>query len=133
MPRQRKAQTAPKPTESDVTLVPKRAEPEIVPEGDYAGMTYDEVMAAHIEAVHESLGELSILGAMATLDAVLGEALYMVEVYEGKVAAKDAGINICRTALPYAMLDVSDEPDRHRTLAEARREISKPKRGDDHG
>lgn len=125
--RPQKVAPHPQPAAADVVLTPRpeAKDGELITEGDYAGMTYDEVLRASVESVHEALGELSVMGAMATLDMAIAEALAIVEHTEGAVAAKDAGIKICQTALPYAMLDVSDEPDRRKSLAEARRELKR--------
>lgn len=137
MPTKRKTSTSPanmkpEPVKNDVVFNPpahstpeRTLEPEVVPDGDYAGMTYDEVLKASVESVTDAVGHLSIEGALATFDAAIGEALFMMEHYHGKRDAKEAGIKICETALPYAMLDISDEPDRRRSLAEARQAITK--------
>ena len=97
--------------------------PEIVPEGDFAGLTYDEVLNAVTENLHESLGELSVTGAACAVDRVMQELLMITEHAEGKIAAKEAALKFCETALPFAMLDVSEDPHRTRTLADLRQQF----------
>lgn len=108
------------PPRKKTDAVPAPLSSEVVPEGDFAGMTYDEVMRACVSDVHDALGGLSVVGALATLDCVLSEALEIVRYTEGDAAAKEAGLKICQTALPYAMLDASADA-RSKSLAEARK------------
>lgn len=130
MPRQRKQpqtqvkETAPTPapSPSEAKLIPQDPPgQELILDGDYAGMTYDEVMEIHRNAVHDVLGEMTIEGALATIDNVVGDALAIMLDAEGSHKAKLAGLRICATALPYAMIDLSQEPDRPKTLAELRK------------
>jgi hypothetical protein len=92
-------------------------EPEIVPEGDYAGMRTEDVMRALSEQVHDTLGDVSIEVAGATLDTVLGEYLMAAQHTKGDEYAKESAIRFCQTALPYALLPIEIKL----TYAQARR------------
>lgn len=92
-------------------------EPEIVPEGDYAGMRTEDVMRALTEQVHETIGDVSIEVAGATLDQVMGEYLMAAQHAKGDEYAKECGIRFCQTALPYALLPI----EVRLTYGEARR------------
>ncbi len=80
---------------------------DVVPDGDYAGMKYDDVLSAMSEGIHDILGEASIEGAGAALDKVLGEYLEVVRHTNGDKDAKLFGIRFAETVLPYATLQVS--------------------------
>lgn len=85
---------------------PKSSEPEIVPDGDYAGMRTADVMRALTEQLHEVVGEVSIEAACASFDMALGELLAVAQYSNGDEFAKMAGIKFCETALPFALLPV---------------------------
>lgn len=92
-------------------------EPEIVPEGDYAGMRTEDVMRALTEQVHDVVGDVSVEVAGAALDTVLGEYLMAAQHAKGDQYAKECGIRFCQTALPYALLPI----EVRLTYGEARR------------
>lgn len=81
-------------------------ESDIVPDGDYAGFSANEVLAAVTGDIHEALGPVTIEFAGAALDRVLGEFLGVVQCADGDSKAKECALRFCETALPYATLPV---------------------------
>lgn len=136
-PRRKSAATKAEP--KDVVLTPKVSEGEIlddhainpsdiVPEGDFAGMTYDEVLTACIDGVHDVYGNLSLDGVKAVHDMVGKELLELIRFSQGDYAAKDAALKLISTMLPYSMLDVSNDPNRPLTHEEALLQYAAKKR-----
>lgn len=118
--------TTTRPEDIVLTPMPEASDgygvPEVIEDGDYAGMTYDDVLKYTVEGVHDALGELTVEGAACAIDQVMKEVLLITQNTSGDRAAKEAGINFCKTALPFAMLDISDEPGQ-RSLKDARRDL----------
>ena len=79
----------------------------VIPDGDFAGLRYDDVLTDIVESIHDALGEISIEGAGAALDMAMGEYLAVVQDAHGDREAKLSAIRFCETALPYAMLPIS--------------------------
>lgn len=89
---------------------PEPMDGDVIQEGDFAGMTYNDVLEAMSEGIHDILGEASIEGAGAALDKVLGEYLAVVQHTNGDKDAKLFGIRFAETVLPYATLQVALPP-----------------------
>ena len=92
-----------------LTLVPE--EGEIVPEGDFAGMRADDVLALTTQGIYEELGELTIEHAGAAIDIVLGEFLDKSASYVGHGFAKECAIQYVETCMPYLRTDLPEEQE----------------------
>lgn len=79
---------------------------DVVPDGDFAGMRVDDVLAAMTEGLNDVLGDASIEVAGCALDSVLAEYLAVVQMVKGDAEAKISGLRYIETALPYASLPV---------------------------
>ena len=112
MPRPKK-QPAPKPVEPD---------PEIIPDGDYAGMAVDDVLRLTTDRVHDSLGDVDLDVAGAALDMAMGEYLQITAHSAGKMRAKEAATAFMATAYPYARGGIEDGSPTYRRL---RNEVKK--------
>lgn len=97
---------------SDAPSVPveQPKEAEIVPDGDFAGMTYDEVLAHLQSGIEEVLGPADIEAVCASLDMVLADVLAVAQETMGPMYAKQAAYNYASTALPYLMLEIEHKP-----------------------
>ena len=89
-------------------------QPEVVPDGDFAGMTYDEVLSLTVGGINDAIGEMTIVGAGCALDTAVGEYLDLVRQVQGDFDAKASALRFCATLLPYAELDVSNDPGQMR-------------------
>lgn len=74
---------------------------DIITEGDYAGMTYDEVFEKVSAKIDEAYEDCSLKGACSIHDAKLKQLLYMTEYYEGPGAAHEAAILFGQTLMPF--------------------------------
>lgn len=74
---------------------------DIIPDGDYAGMTYDEVMRLTSDAIDDAYANLSIQGVCAVHDMKLRDIMEIVYHYEGSGAAHEAAIRFGQTLMPY--------------------------------
>lgn len=85
-------------------------EPEIIPDGDYAGMTYDDVLQTLQAGIEEVLGPADIGAVCATLDMVLADVMEVAKNSMGPMFAKNAAYNYASTVLPYLMLEIEAKP-----------------------
>lgn len=89
-----------KPTKSEVAPV-RMPESQIIEDGDFAGMTYDEVLQKTTAAMDEVYAPLSIQGAQVVTDMRLAEVLAVTKAYEGPAAAQEAALRYGQTIMPY--------------------------------
>lgn len=101
-------------------LAPASQMGEIIPEGDFAGMTYNEVLDLTHAALEDALGPLSIVGALAAQDRLLAQSLELAAYVEGDKFAHEAALKIAQTVLPYIQVE-------NRIYEQAYREIVKMK------
>jgi fructose-bisphosphate aldolase class 1 len=106
-------------------LVPV-VEPEIIPDGDFAGMRITDVMEALCEEMERPLieREVALPVVMPTLDMLVGRSLEVVRHGLGDAYAKEAAIKLCQTALPFALLEV-EPPKTYASIAQSSRIIRK--------
>lgn len=109
-----------------VEQLPVKTEPEVVPDGDFAGMTYDEVLELSMQGVHDAIGELTLEGCGAVLDMTTAQVLELTRHYQGDFAAKCAALRFISTCMPYAELDCRNDPGT-RSLKDLRKEYIKRK------
>lgn len=121
-------------TAAQPPVSPPQAEPErvlspsdVIPEGDYAGMTYEDVMAMTEAAVHDAYANLSIEGVCAVHDMVLAEILAVANGYKGAGFAHEAAIRFGQTLMPYL---VTPTPSLNKAWGELLRIRSSRERGD---
>lgn len=74
---------------------------DLITDGDFAGMTYEEVMATTEAAIHDAYSNLSIEGVCAVHDMVLAEILAVANGYKGAAFAHEAAIRFGQTLMPY--------------------------------
>lgn len=88
---------------------PKPAsEPEIVPDGDFAGMAVDDVLRLTCNRVHDSLGDVDLDVAGAALDMAVSEYLEITAHAAGPIRAREAATAFMTTAYPYARGAIED-------------------------
>jgi hypothetical protein len=99
-------------------------EPEIIPEGDFAGMRVSDVMEALCEEMERPLieREVALEVVMPTLDMLVGRSLQVVQHGLGDRYAKEAAIKICQTVLPFALTEV-EPPKTYGEVAQTSRII----------
>jgi hypothetical protein len=85
-----------------------QSEPEIIPEGDFAGMRTIDVMEALCADMERPLieREVALEVVMPTIDMLVGRSLQVVQHGLGDKYAKEAAIRLCQTALPFALLEI---------------------------
>lgn len=105
MPRSKKAS---QPEEAPVPA-PAPKEGDIVPEGDFAGMSADDVLQLTTQAIYEELGDLTIEHAAMTLDVVVGEFLDKSRAYVGPGWAKECAVRYVETCMPYLREELPEE------------------------
>jgi len=84
-----------------VTMPEPRTSADIIPEGDYAGMTYDEVMRLTSDMIDEAYANLSIEGVCAVHDMKLKDIMDIVLHFRGPQDAHEAAIRFGQTLMPY--------------------------------
>jgi len=101
-------------------------EVEIVPDGFFQGMAYDDVIAALCDEMERPLieREVALEAVMPTMDMMLARALQVAQHGLGDRYAKEAAIKICQTALPYALTEI-EPPKTYAALAGAGRVVRK--------
>lgn len=106
-------------------VVPAK-EVEIVPDGFYQGMAYDEVISALCDDMERPLieKEVALEAVMPTIDMMLARSLQVVQHGLGERYAKEAAIKICQTALPFALTEV-EPPKTYAAIAGAGRVVRK--------
>jgi len=73
----------------------------VIDEGDWAGYTYDEVIAMTSAAIDEVYGPLSIQGVCAVHDMKLREILELAQHFEGDRFAHEAALRFGQTIMPF--------------------------------
>jgi hypothetical protein len=104
-------------------VVPTPANQEIIPDGDFAGMRYEDVlgaMAGELENVFIER-EIALEAVMPVTDIFVAQNLAVVAHGLGPKYAKEAAIRICQTALPYALVEI-EAPVTYASIAKARKE-----------
>jgi hypothetical protein len=94
---QAKATPPAPPVQAEPVLTPS----DIIPDGDFAGMTYEDVMAMTEAAVNDAYANLSIEGVCAVHDMVLAEILAVAKDYKSPAFAHEAAIRFGQTLMPY--------------------------------
>lgn len=74
---------------------------EIVPDGDYAGMRYEDVTDLCIASVNEAYGNMTLEGVCMVHDYVLGEILEVARHAHGAAYASDIAAQFQATLDPY--------------------------------
>lgn len=97
----RKRSEDPGPLQAQTPAPAPPSSADIIPEGDYAGMTYDEVMALTSEGLDKVYENLSIDGVCMMHDLKLAEILLIVEHYQGPDEAHKKALNFGQTLMPY--------------------------------
>lgn len=82
------------------------AQGEIVPDGDYAGMTYEEATTLTIQSVEDAYGPLSLEGVCMVHDYLLQEILEVCRQAKGDAYAREAAERFSQTLEPFL-----DRPD----------------------
>jgi hypothetical protein len=77
----------------------------IIADGDFAGMTYNEVLEITHNALEEALGPLSIGGALAAQDRLLAQSLALAAYVEGDKFAHEAALKYAQTIMPYIQVE----------------------------
>lgn len=103
-------------------------EPEIIPEGDFAGMRTTDVMEALCADMERPLieREVALEVVMPTIDLLVARSLQVVQYGLGDRYAKEAAIRLCQTALPFALIEV-EPPKTYGEVAQSPGRIIKGK------
>jgi hypothetical protein len=105
----------------EVVVTPSNQE--IIPDGDFAGMRYEDVLAAVTGDLENVFIErdIAIEAVMPITDLFLANNLAVVAHAMGAKYTKEAAIRICQTALPYALVEI-EAPVTYASIAKARKE-----------
>lgn len=100
---------------------------DVIPDGDFAGLTYEDVMGMTEAAVHDAYANLSIEGVCAVHDMVLAEIMAVANDYKGAAFAHEAAIRFGQTLMPYL---VTPTPSLNKAWSELLRMRSSWERGE---
>jgi len=98
--------------EDPVVVVDKDADPkvQVVLDGDFAGMTYEDVLRFTVNGINDAMGDMTLKGASCALTLAMDEVLELTQLHRGDFEAKSTAIKFISKALPYAELDTSSDP-----------------------